>query len=158
MPATSRQALAAFAATVKNDFESWYERHARACYRWYIMLQAVVFVSSIITAVIAALSNGKNFDLWAKYVVVVLPLLGAFATTLLSQLQLYQLWRLREEGRIAFQAIALDADLLGPAAKTDEECSKIHEGLLCRLNEVEVRQSATFFGLYKDMVIGFKNK
>jgi hypothetical protein len=149
MATTPREALEAFSHRVHAEFESWYDCHSTNCYRWYLVLQLLVFISSLAVAVIAALSNGADYEKWAKYLIVTLPLVTALANTVLIQLRLYDLWKLREEGRIQVQAIALEAVRRAASAKTDEDCSRIHEELEQRLNQIESSQGASFFGLYK---------
>ena len=156
---TPREALAAFSNVVQAKFEPWYDLHSRRCYQWYLGLQLLMFVASIATAVFAALSNGKNFDSWAKYVIVLLPLVGATATTILSQFRLYDLWKLREEGRIQIQAIVLEADRRAASATSETECAQIHKELADRVNKIEQDQSVSFFSLYKsDMVLSMKQQ
>jgi FtsH-binding integral membrane protein len=148
MATTPREALERFASRITPEYEDWYERHATMCYRWYLALQLVVFLSSVIVAVIAALSNSSNYDRWPKYVMVILPLIGALATALLTQVRFYDLWKLREDGRIQMQALAMEAERRAAAAADDAQCSKIHEELERRITETEVKQAASFFGLY----------
>ena len=158
MSCTSREALESFGNVVKKDFEPWYDRHAKGCYRYYLALQFGALISSLTAAIFAALSTGQTFDAWAKYVIVILPVVGALFSSLLSQLRLYDLWKLREQGRIQVQALSFEAQRRLATADSEQECSRIHEELERRLNEIEAAQSVTFFQLYKaDTVLQVKH-
>ena len=144
---TPQEALELFADKIERDFERWYERHEGIC-RWsYLGLQFFVFTVSIATALVAALSDREQFAAWGKYILVALPLLASVATSLLTQLRLYDLWKLREEGRIQLQDLAIEARRRAAGA-TDDECKAVHADLQKRLNTIESSQSASFFGLF----------
>jgi hypothetical protein len=151
------EALASFAKRIHEDFEVWYERHERLFRFWYIGLQLFAFVVSILTAILAALADAEAFKNWAKYILVLLPVLGSIAISLITQLRLYDLWKLREEGRIQFQNLAIEAERRAAAAKTDEEATKIHEDIQKQLNEIESAQNVGFFGLFRsDFILQHK--
>lgn len=145
---TPREALEEFGKVILSEFESWYDEHSSNCYRWYLILQFTVFISSVGIAIIAALSDGRSYEAWVKYILVGLPLLAATATSLLTQLKLYDLWKLREQGRIESQALGLEARRRAADEETEEDCAKAHAEIESRLNQLEARQSEGFFGLY----------
>jgi hypothetical protein len=151
--ATPREAVESFAKRIHEDFEKWYDEHEGICRRWYIGLQVLALLLSLATATIAALADEKAFGTWAKYALVILPLAASLVTSLLSQIRFYDLWKLREQGRIQFQDLAFEAERRAAAA-TDAECTAIHEELQKRVNEIESTQSASFFGLFSsDLVL-----
>lgn len=153
-----QEALELFADKIEKEFERWYDRHEVIC-RWsFLGLQLFVFLVSIATALIAALSDKEQFGAWGKYVLVILPLLASIATTLLSQLRLYDLWKLREEGRIKLQDLAIEARRRAAGA-SDDECKVVHAELQKRLNEIETAQSTSFFGLFSsDLLLELRKK
>jgi hypothetical protein len=68
------------------------------------------------------------------------------------------LWKLREQGRIQFQDLAIEAERLAVGA-TEAECKVTHESLQKRLTEIESTQSASFFGLFSsDLVLELQRK
>lgn len=152
--ATPREAVDSLAKRIHEEFEKWYEDHEGICRRWYLGLQISALVISFATAVIAALADEKAFGIWAKYALVTLPLASSLVTSVLTQIRFHDLWKLREEGRIQFQDLAIEAERRAAAAKTDDECTAIHAELQKRLNEIESTQSASFFGFLRpDLVL-----
>jgi hypothetical protein len=117
-----------------------------------------IFLVSIATTLLAALSNKEQFDAWAKYLLVALPLVASIAVNLLSQVRIYDLWRLREQGRIQVQDLAIEARRRAAGA-TDEESKAAFADLQKRLTEIESTQSAGFFGLISsDLVLQLKQR
>jgi hypothetical protein len=157
--ATPKEAVETFSRRIREEYETWYERHEAICRWWYLGLQLVVFLVSVTTAIIAALTDAAAFTAWAKYALVALPIVSSVAMTLVTQVRLYDLWKLREEGRIQCQDLAIEGERLAAAATTDAECTKVHGDLQKRLNEIESTQSASFFGLFRaDLIVELKRK
>lgn len=156
--ASPQQALDAFASEVRNEYVTWYSRHETICRVTYLLLQLFVFLISIATAIVAALSDAQQFASWGKFVLVALPLATTVATTLLTQVHLYDMWKLREQGRIEVQRIVFEASQRSAGASA-EEAGKIHAELVDRLMKVESAQSASFFGFFKsDFVLEVPKK
>jgi hypothetical protein len=69
----------------------------------------------------------------------------------------YDLWHLREDARIAFQDLANEGRKRLAAAKSEDECYKIHESLQLRATAIETEQKDRFFGLTRpEFVAMFK--
>jgi len=141
-------ALEEFLTELHSVYENWYDRQTRKAYRRYMVLQAVALLSGFLSAVIAAVADAQTFVPWGKTLLIVLPLLGSLAGTILLQSRTYDTWQLREEGRFQFQGLVGSGRLRAAAATSDEEFSKIHEELHRRAQEIEEKQSLSFFGLY----------
>jgi hypothetical protein len=118
-------------------------------YRGYWTLQLTVLLSGFLTSVVAVIVQQQAFASWGKWVLVILPAVGSLAAACLLQFRTYELWRLREEGRIAFQDLAISGQRLLASAKTNEECSAIHADLQKKTAEIELTQSDSFFGLFR---------
>jgi len=152
-----RRLLDQLSHDIEDDYEVWYDRNSTRCYQWYLGLQIVVFLTGAATSITAALTTGANYDRWPKYVIVLLPIVSSLAAVILSQVRLYDLWKLREGGRIQAQALALQARGRAASAQNDQECSKAYEDLTKMLNELEIAQGAAFFGMYSpDLLLGTK--
>ena len=146
--ANPQEALDAFASEVKNEYVTWYQRHETICRVSYLLLQLFIFLISIATAIVAALSDASQFASWGKFVLVALPLATTIATTVLSQAHVYDMWKLREQGRIEVQRIVFESSQRSAGA-SPEEAGKIHAELIERLMSVESAQSSSFFGFFK---------
>ena len=155
---SQHQALDAFASEVKNEYVTWYQRHETLCRVMYLSLQMLVFLISITSAIVAALSDGEQFASWGKFVLVALPLATTVATTLLTQVHIYDMWKLREHGRIEVQRIVFESGQRSAGATADE-AGRIHAELIERLMKIESAQSASFFGFFKsDFVLQVPGK
>ena len=146
--ATPHEALEAFTSEVKNEYVTWYQRHETICRVVYLSLQLLVFLISIASAIVAALSDPEQFASWGKFVLVALPLATTVCTTLLTQAHVYDMWKLREQGRIEVQRIVFESAQLAAGA-TSDAARKIHHEMIERLMKIESVQSASFFGFFK---------
>src|SRR5208283_1881419 len=115
-------------------------KSVRRVYLGYAILQMTALLSGFVTSVISAVVNEHAFGTWGKWVLIVTPALGSLAAACLLQFRVYELWRLREQGRIAFQNIALTGQRRLAFAKTEEECAKLYEELQQKTTEIEKAQ------------------
>ena len=142
------QALSDFLGELHTSYESWYLRATRRSYRWYVALQGIVLLASFAAAVIAAVVDKDHFTNEARVALILLPLLGALATNILTHTKLYDQWRLREQGRLEFQELISEGRLRLAAATTPSEFSAIHKELHERAQKAEKDQAAGFFSFY----------
>jgi hypothetical protein len=153
----ARNALNAYVEELHCDYERWYDKSACSAYRWYVGMQSVSILSAFITSIIAAFVDQNMFDRGAKIALIAVPLIGGLAGTVMIQTKLYDMWRLRENGRILFQGLVSEGRLRMAAAQTEEEYSSIHADLQKRAQDAETQQSATFFGFFSsDYVAQYK--
>jgi len=96
-------------------------------------LQIIGLAISFATSIIAALSDKEDFERWAKYALVILPLIASLVSSILTQLRLYDLWKLREDGRIRFQDLSIEGERRAAAANSDEECTQLRQELQLNL-------------------------
>lgn len=154
----SREALAKFVASLHRDYEVWYAKSVRRVYLCYAILQMTALLSGFATSVVAAVVNEHKFGTWGRWVLIATPALGSLAVACLLQFRVYELWRLREQGRIAFQDLALTGQRRLAFPMTEEECAKLYEELQQKTTEIEKAQSDSFFGLYRaDFVSQFQH-
>ena len=76
---------------------------------------------------------------------IIVPTVGSLASTVLIQSRLNVRWKLREEGRIAFQSLVSEGRRRFAAARSDAEWTDIHKELARRTEEIEKSQSVGFF-------------
>ena len=142
-----REALAAFVEELHRGYEVWYARSVRRSSISYYTLQLTALLCGFAAAIVAAVAEPDNYAGFTKRALVVLPLFGSLAGMILHFFRVYDRWRFREAGRIAFQDLAIEARRMLAAATTDSECSKLHAQLRARATAIETDQSTRFFGL-----------
>jgi hypothetical protein len=136
-----------FVASLHAEYEIWYAKSVRRMYVSYYALQLTVLFSGFSAALVAALADGQAFDGWAKAALILLPCVGSLAAACLHFFRIYDRWRLREDGRIAFAALAVRGRRELAAADTSAKCSKLHARLEAAMISLEQSQSSRFFGL-----------
>ncbi|TYT24957.1 hypothetical protein FZO89_00930 [Luteimonas viscosa] len=146
--ANPRGELAFFIDQLHVDYEAWYAKATRSTYRWYLAMQVIAILASFSAAAIAAMTEIGEFTRWVKAAVVVLPLISGLAASAIVQFKLYDMWRLREDGRIQFQGLVTEGRQRLAAAATDADVSEIHKDLQQRAQTIEMQQGANFFGLF----------
>jgi len=146
----SRQevALRAFLAELRKDYERWYVRATRRSYRWYIALQVTILATSFAAAVVAAIADRNNFSSWMRTALIVLPLLGALASSILTQAKLYDQWRLREDGRLKFQELVSEGRQRLASTEDSALLSAAHRELHERAQRIEREQADGFFAFF----------
>ena len=152
------QALDAFIAELHREYEGWYVKATRRTYKWYGGLQILALLSSFVTAVISATISKEAFDSWGKAVLIGLPMLGGLAASVISQFKLYDMWRLREDGRLAFQELVSEGRCRLAGAADEAACNAIHLDLHTRAQAAERAQAGGFFGFFSSTTVAeFRN-
>lgn len=102
--------------------------------------QGTVILTGAATAFIAALISDQGFVNW-RWLLVLLPLVGAFAATLLSQTRVREILVLRENGRQQIQVLIDTAKAAYAAAKDEAAITKLHSDLIVDVNRLETQQA-----------------
>lgn len=139
--------LHALAVRVHRDYEVWYAKSVRRVGFSCMALQGITMLTGFATACLAALTSPNEFGGWTKASMVLLPAIGSLAAGLVVQLRLHDLWRLREDGRISFQDLALQVEGLARSVGTDDDLKQAFEMIRLRILGIETDQSRRFFGL-----------
>src|SRR3954453_18435063 len=102
LPDTPKAAAEVFIAHSLEAYRHWYERAARRNYIFWSAAQTISIAAGFLAAVVGALARDDTFASWngTRIALIVLPILGSLASTLLVQTRVRQLLVLREEGRI----------------------------------------------------------
>jgi ABC-type uncharacterized transport system permease subunit len=147
LPTTSREALEVFILHLAAVYYPWYERSVARNYYLWLSSQMIALLAGFGTGLLAALLTEEQFrGLQAgRIALIVLPVLGSVASTVLIQSRVNARWALREEGRIGFQTLLNDARKAFAAASSESECKAIHEELNRKTEKIEKSQSVSFF-------------
>lgn len=150
-----KQELEKYIVELHKDYEVWYAKSVRKTFRWWWFLQVMSLLSGFTFALIAALvaadvfQPGTIYKTYAVIALVVLPALSALAANTVIQFRVYDIWRLREKGRISFQNLVIEGRRRLSTAKTEEDYADIFAELQDRANKIEFSQSEDFFSFNK---------
>jgi hypothetical protein len=143
-----KDAAQAYIAHIEAAYYKWYERSVWRNYLLWLCCQLAGLIAGFGTSVIAALLHQKLLDGdGGAWIVVVLPFVGAVASTILVQSRVYELWRLREAGRIGFQSLVTEGRRQFAAATSPQEYSSLHKELSDEVARIEKEQSKSFFAI-----------
>lgn len=156
LPDNPKDSLGASIIYLENAYLKWYERSVSRNQYFYHIIQVIALVSGFGTALVAALLKDEQFRGFSagRIVLVVLPLIGSLCATVLAQSRVYERWRLRENGRLAIQALSNEGRQRYAEAKTPEEYTQIHKELNAKVDEIEKSQSAGYFSHVPSFVQG----
>lgn len=137
---TPREAFGNYICELENNYLGWYAR-ASYCNRvLFVVLQGTAILAGLGTAAVAGLALDAKAS---RFVLVLLPLLAAFAAGLLEQTRVRQVLALRERGREQVQRLISDAK----AAYADPSCNaegvftKLHKTLVDEISRIEQQQA-----------------
>jgi hypothetical protein len=142
-----KDALAAFLIEIDKVYYSWYENSVkRLRLLWHPLYWSGLLIGAS-TAAVAALATEQSFKSFGliRMLLVLLPILGAFLSTIVVQSQLSQRFQLRENGRRKVQHLLNEGRQRFAEARSVEEYSNIHADLAGRLDQIEEEQGSSFF-------------
>lgn len=142
------RSLAALTKYVEHihTYPVWYAKSVRRYSVAYYGLQFTVVLSGFLTAAVAAFET-QIAESWTKPVTVIVPLLGSLAAGALYQFRVYDLWRLREDGRLAFQDLDTEARRQLAAATCEADCIRAHGELQQQVTKIERDQADRFYAV-----------
>lgn len=146
---TPRQALANYIQELAQKYYPWYDSKQRSYKRQWQILQTLTVVAGFTTSVLAALLQDKNFSGlgWGRLLLIILPSVGALASTLLIQTRCLELMALRETGRRTMQYLISFARLRYAALSDPAEISEFHHWLVQQTTKLAEEQVAGFMAL-----------
>ncbi len=156
-----REALDAFIHRLEADSERS-KTSARHCYYLWRSLYVISLVAGFLTSVLAALLKDDYFVgfTWGRIVLIILPFVGSFASTILVQAKVQNLWKLREDGKRAIEDLVEEGRRRFSAAVSAQppegrlaECSRIYEDLQNKRNKLKEIESKSLFELFRQDII-----
>ncbi|MDX2174399.1 MAG: hypothetical protein SFY56_14955 [Bacteroidota bacterium] len=126
----------------EEEYLNWYtSRSTYSKWLWHILL-ILAILPGFITGVIAAYGEKSIFNRdWLVW----LPIGGSFAGTLLTQFKIYDVWKIREDGRIAFEGFINLIRGRISLVNTPDELGKIYFDLQQGINDIETDALQKFF-------------
>ena len=135
-----RELLARYVELLRSRDLPWYERSSSRQYWLWHALSIGAFVTTVATSAIAALMKQEYLASHAQVLLVILPLIGAAASAVLSQFRFRELEDLRERGRIEMEDILFCAEGLLAAAADEGACQKAYEETRKRVKTLDLSQ------------------
>ncbi|HJR09440.1 MAG TPA: hypothetical protein VJ842_19420 [Pyrinomonadaceae bacterium] len=148
LPATPKEALEAFIIKIEKDRYRRYKHLTTKNQFFYFLFQWMSILAGFGTALIAALLKEEQFGDWGRgrILLVTLPIVGTLATTAFTQTRVYDRWKLRQQGFLAFQSLVnVGRQRFAEANGSVEEYCKIHKELIRMVDEIEAQQHTNFF-------------
>lgn len=139
-------ALASFITELETYYYPWYDAATTRNYYTWFVAQALSLLSAFGAAMFAALLSDEQFKSWGagRIALIVLPLIGALASTFLVQSRIADMEALREKGRETIQQLANEARVNFAAASSAEQYTAIHRTLVAEVSNLEREQSRGF--------------
>ena len=116
---------------------------------WHITA-GIAFLSSVVSALVAALMKQADFDSYGKIVLVTVPVVGAAAAGLLHLYKFREKEALREEGRIELEDIIANAKSLLADASDEEGYKSAFHAVRERFRQLEINQHRRDIALRSD--------
>jgi hypothetical protein len=148
-----KRALIAYISDLENRYLRRYEKAKNRNYIIWSIAQGTAVVAGLVTAFIAAVINDTAFKTFSslRTLLILTPLIGTFASSVLLQTRIRDLFALRERGRQAFQLITTSARAEFAAAQTSDRYTEIHRDLAERVRRVEAEQAISFFDIVPEV-------
>ena len=150
--ATSCHEFATFIAAMDERKQNALNEKDRAYWYWFTA-QWTVLLAGAIGALIAVLVTKENYQGSWKLAIVVLSALSSLGSTVLVNLRLHDLWRIRDEGRIKFEDVAQRGHIRLGACTSEPDCQKAHEELAKEFNAIEASMTALWFASRKTALL-----
>lgn len=137
-----KEAFGRYIIELETEYYDWYTTASNRNKYMFVALQCLAIVSGAATAIVAAIVSDTNRKEW-RLVLVLLPLLGTFATALLAQTRLRDVLALRERGREQLQKLISNAKVEYAASSpdTDVHFTRVHKTLVEEISRIERQQA-----------------
>ena len=124
---TSREELERYIGILDTAYRSYRNSVGRA-YLYWISAQAVSLLAGFVGATISLVVTNSSGT--SRVIIALLSALASLAGTVLTQLRLYELWRLREDVDPQFEKLVEDGHRRAGECSSNAQCSWVHKDLL----------------------------
>jgi hypothetical protein len=148
-----KEALSAYIQELEGKYYNWYDCATKRDYMFWSIAQGIAIVAGLTTVVLATASHQGAFEHDSRLglCLILAPVIGTLASTLLLQTGIRDLFDLRERGRQAIQLLATLARAEFAAADSSIRYTQIHRDLAERVRKVEEEQTIGFFSIAPDL-------
>ena len=148
-----KEALAAYILYLEEKEYSWYDNASTPNFWAWSIAQGAVVCASLFTAGIAALAKEDTFKTYGllRILLIVVPLAGAFASSVLLQTRIRDLFALREKGRQTVRTLIDLGRAEFAAASSPERYTTIHRDLAAKMDRIDKEQTIGFFDVVPEI-------
>ena len=147
-----RSLLADLISKLETEERPFYERTSTLNYWAWHVTAGLAFLSSVVSALVAALMKEADFGTYGKTLLVTVPVLGAAAAGLLHLYKFREKEALREDGRIEVEDMIANAKSLLASCNDEEDCKKAFQAVRERFRQLEQTQHRRDIALRSDEV------
>jgi hypothetical protein len=148
LPDNPKDAFEQYILKLERKYAPWYKHASTFNKIMWVIGQSTAILAGAITAFIAALVGEAQFAN-LRWLLVLLPLVGAFATALLAQTRVRDILALRESGREHIETLieAARATYAANAASGGQDMAKLHMGLVNDVSLLEKQQAVDILSI-----------
>jgi len=149
LPDNPKDALYHYIVELECQYYPWYGHASERLKRTWAVGQSIALTAGVLASVLAAAANEQEFVSfgWVRTGLIVFPLVGALASSLLAQTRVRELLALRERGRERMQDLISKAKADYAAALDAGRLAAIHASLIAAVSALEREQAADFFSI-----------
>jgi hypothetical protein len=148
LPDNAKEAFEQYILKLEREYAPWYKRTSTFNKVMWVIGQSTAILAGTITAFVAALVGEREFaDL--RWLLVLLPLIGAFATALLAQTRVRDILALRESGREHIETLieAAKATYAGIPRAGEQDVTDRHMHLVNEVSRLERQQAVDILSI-----------
>lgn len=150
VPENPKEALRMYILELERDYYPWYNRSSNRLKWGWGLGQGTALIAGVTASVLAAAASDQSLKTFGlvRTALVLLPIVGALASSLLAQTRARDLLALREHGREVMQALISRARADYAAAADDSvRLASLHTALVKEVSQLERDQSAGFLSI-----------
>lgn len=121
--------LDALVKELDKEYRQWYRRKSKESLRIWLCLQFIAILPGFIVSILVAISNDDSLKEY-KPLIVILSGLGSFVGFIIVQFKVYDIWKIRADGEVAFDNLYRIALGKVAMAKTENDCKKVYKEIL----------------------------
>ena len=150
VPENPKEALRMYILELERDYYPWYSRSSNRLKWVWGVGQATALIAGVVASVLAAAATAESLTRFGpvRTALVLLPIVGALASSLLAQTRARDLLALRERGRESIQALISRARADYAAAADDSaRLALLHVSLVQEVSRLECEQAVDFLSI-----------
>jgi hypothetical protein len=141
-----------------TEYRQWYRNKSKQSFWIWMLLQFAAILPGFIVSIVVAISSNEQL-VQNKPWIVILTAFGSFVSFILVQFKIYDIWKIRADGEVAFDNLYRLAIGKVAIAQNQEDCFKVYEEIRGFINEIESDAVKRYFALStSEFVATWKNR